>query len=250
MFGVRFFRVELELVVKIFRERLMRRTNTTKVGFTLIELLVVIAIIALLAAILFPVFARARENARRASCQSNLKQLALGIIQYTQDYDEKLPIATYDDGASHTYPNGSTGTQMLWWHMIYPYVKSSQIFNCPSNSAGVYLGGYNWVPGTGTSYGYNWYFNNFTPFSVAAIPQTAVTVLLSDTLGANMVWPYNDQSYISLPTARHLDTVNVAFVDGHVKSQKIGDVSTTVTTANRAVLPVSPVWVKFDPTLQ
>jgi prepilin-type N-terminal cleavage/methylation domain-containing protein len=64
-----------------------------RTGFTLIELLVVIAIIAILAAILFPVFARARENARRASCQSNLKQIGLAVYQYTQDYDEKCPSA-------------------------------------------------------------------------------------------------------------------------------------------------------------
>ena len=71
-------------------QTLHRRTT----AFTLIELLVVIAIIAILAAILFPVFARARENARRSSCQSNLKQIALGIKQYTQDYDEKFPLAS------------------------------------------------------------------------------------------------------------------------------------------------------------
>ena len=82
-----------------------RRAGDTrkKFGFTLIELLVVFAIIAILAAILFPVFARARENARRASCQSNLKQIGLGIMQYTQDYDEKMPRMFYyidDDGSS------------------------------------------------------------------------------------------------------------------------------------------------------
>src|SRR5690349_12144108 len=69
-------------------------------GFTLIELLVVIAIIALLAAILFPVFARARENARRASCQSNLKQIGLGFHQYTQDYDDRLPLTMWHSGGS------------------------------------------------------------------------------------------------------------------------------------------------------
>src|SRR4028118_1774787 len=69
-------------------------------GFTLIELLVVIAIIGILASILFPVFARARENARRSSCQSNLKQIGLGILQYTQDYDEKLPLRRHDGAMS------------------------------------------------------------------------------------------------------------------------------------------------------
>jgi prepilin-type N-terminal cleavage/methylation domain-containing protein/prepilin-type processing-associated H-X9-DG protein len=92
-------------------------------GFTLIELLVVIAIIALLAAILFPVFARARENARRASCQSNLKQIGLGIMQYAQDYDERLP------SSRHTGPNGR---DFSWPYMIEPYVKSRQVYRCPS----------------------------------------------------------------------------------------------------------------------
>ncbi|HEX8834883.1 MAG TPA: DUF1559 domain-containing protein, partial [Abditibacteriaceae bacterium] len=72
----------------------MNVLRTARRGFTLIELLVVIAIIAILASILFPVFARARENARRSSCQSNLKQIGLGIAQYTQDYDERTPATT------------------------------------------------------------------------------------------------------------------------------------------------------------
>ncbi len=91
-------------------------------GFTLIELLVVIAIISILAAILFPVFARARENARRASCLSNAKQAGLGIMQYTQDYDEKLPKA---------YHNST-----IWADDIQPYVKNYQMFKCPSNPPG------------------------------------------------------------------------------------------------------------------
>ena len=90
-------------------------------GFTLIELLVVIAIIAILAAILFPVFARARENARRTSCQSNMKQLGLTFFQYTQDYDERMP----------PYPAPSNP----WWNasgIVMPYIKNAQILRCPS----------------------------------------------------------------------------------------------------------------------
>ena len=102
-----------------------RSAAFTKTAFTLIELLVVIAIIAILAAILFPVFARARENARRSSCQSNLKQIGLGVLQYVQDYDER-------------YPTGNAGTAAFgnrrgWAGNIYPYVKSKQIFVCPSD---------------------------------------------------------------------------------------------------------------------
>ena len=105
-------------------------------GFTLIELLVVIAIIAILAAILFPVFARARENARRASCQSNLKQLGLGVLQYVQDYDEILPGSLMDN--PNATPQGGYyvgGTWWTWFQLVYPYTKSMQVAVCPSSSA-------------------------------------------------------------------------------------------------------------------
>lgn len=93
-------------------------------AFTLIELLIVIAIIALLAAILFPVFGRARENARRSSCQSNMKQLGLGMLQYSQDYDEKL-VQLY-------FGTNNTASQCTWRYMIFPYVKNTQVYFCPS----------------------------------------------------------------------------------------------------------------------
>lgn len=90
-------------------------------AFTLIELLVVIAIIAILAAILFPVFAQARDKARSAACLSNTKQLALGVIQYTQDYDELLPVAGFN-----------TQCRGRWQWQIFPYVKNEQVFTCPN----------------------------------------------------------------------------------------------------------------------
>ena len=102
----------------------MRNTQYRK-GFTLIELLVVIAIIAILAAILFPVFAKAREKARQTSCASNEKQLGLGFIQYVQDYDEKWPIGI---GTS------ANATSISWPDEIFPYVKSVGVFKCPDDS--------------------------------------------------------------------------------------------------------------------
>ena len=125
-----------------------------KRGFTLIELLVVIAIIAILAAILFPVFARARENARRATCLSNLKQLGLGFVQYSQDYDEKYPPTrglTTDALGGTTYgglywnifpPNAVSGVDPAsnsvrwtsWAQVLQPYLKSKQIMTCPSSA--------------------------------------------------------------------------------------------------------------------
>src|SRR5580698_3177195 len=99
------------------------RGQAARRAFTLIELLVVIAIIALLAAILFPVFAAAREKARQASCASNLKQIGLGAIQYTQDNDEQsVPYMSVWGG-----PGAGTPNDQFWYELIYPYVKNTQV---------------------------------------------------------------------------------------------------------------------------
>lgn len=98
--------------------------NRSRSGFTLIELLVVIAIIAILAAILFPVFAQAREAARKSTCQSNLKQIGSGIMMYVQDYDERFP----------TVRGGNLNAFADWRQSIFPYTKNVQIFLCPSNN--------------------------------------------------------------------------------------------------------------------
>ncbi|HIE51339.1 MAG TPA: DUF1559 domain-containing protein, partial [Armatimonadetes bacterium] len=107
-------------------------------GFTLIELLVVIAIIAILAAILFPVFAQAREKARTASCQSNLKQIGLAASMYSNDYDEKfVPMWT------QSWFQGQSG-RVWWMGLLQPYIKNVQIFGCPTGIAYGWRGRVTW----------------------------------------------------------------------------------------------------------
>jgi prepilin-type N-terminal cleavage/methylation domain-containing protein/prepilin-type processing-associated H-X9-DG protein len=159
--------------VKVFRKR----------AFTLIELLVVIAIISILAAILFPVFARARENARKAACMSNLKQIGLGAAMYLQDYDETYPFAQM--------PSGN------WYKLFEPYIKNSQVFICPTagvieSSAGVknYSGGYGWNIGgtfnnTSTGNGFGGYSGyEVTPsgsyVKMAAVNEPSQTIFIAD----------------------------------------------------------------------
>jgi prepilin-type N-terminal cleavage/methylation domain-containing protein/prepilin-type processing-associated H-X9-DG protein len=136
-------------------------------GFTLIELLVVIAIIAILAAILFPVFARAREQARKASCQSNLKQIGLAISMYVQDYDETYPMAYMGYSAVNQDWYGDTSTHGAYWYTIFqPYVKNKQLLICPTaGDLKTHSGGYGWnicgtkytgaSDGSGNGFGYN-----------------------------------------------------------------------------------------------
>ena len=210
-----------------------------KRGFTLIELLVVIAIIAILAAILFPVFARARENARRASCGSNLRQIGLGILQYTQDYDERLP--KNDDGTK------AVGT---WVDILQPYIKSEQLFVCPSDSSPYAL-----VSGRKTSYALNQiYYKNaaqelfeanttgITPVSLAAIEDSSGTIAVGDSSGYYQVAPatpaaavvdnnaspktFGEAANNGLFVARHLDGANWLFLDGHVKWLRLEKVAT------------------------
>src|SRR5205809_3728644 len=114
----------------------MRRPPTARVpGFTLIELLVVIAIIAILAAILFPVFAQARDRARQATCLSNIKQLSLGVLMYAQDYDEQLLYRPTEQHCQWRYICDTPKEPrwyLNWWDVVLPYTKNNQIYYCPS----------------------------------------------------------------------------------------------------------------------
>jgi len=103
-----------------------RISGKRRIGFTLIELLVVIAIIAILAAVLFPVFSQARERARRSACTSNLKQIGMGVQMYVQDYDGRVPICNDNTTLN---PADDTG---YWWVTLHKYTKNDQIFVCPS----------------------------------------------------------------------------------------------------------------------
>ena len=194
-------------------------------GFTLIELLVVIAIIAILAAILFPVFARAREKARMASCQSNMKELALGVLMYIQDYDERLPGMYQDIPAPITY--------QCWTGSIYPYVKNGQVYICPSANqaasssvypfdAGAPWNGNGWEHTWG-SYGCNTRIMDcHIGVNQADIEDPAGTIMLAEAHTSYLVCDpsqpgYAPGTWYNYITMAHFDGSNVAWVDGHVK---------------------------------
>jgi prepilin-type N-terminal cleavage/methylation domain-containing protein/prepilin-type processing-associated H-X9-DG protein len=191
-------------------------------GFTLIELLVVIAIIAILAAILFPVFARAREKARQSSCLSNVKQINLALLQYSQDYDERLPGLYY-------YPiitSAPAGNCFYHFHAVAPYCKNAQLWKCPSRvgalwpSDGVHDLGFD--SNSAICYDYNASLN-WGGLGIVESPSDVFTYW-----DANCGWctstvspDYYDQFraggnyYGGSPT--HNGGQNYGFLDGHVK---------------------------------
>jgi prepilin-type N-terminal cleavage/methylation domain-containing protein/prepilin-type processing-associated H-X9-DG protein len=180
-------------------------------GFTLIELLVVIAIIAILAAILFPVFAKAREKARQTSCLSNLKEIQLAALMYAQDYDETL----HRECMACPFPGGPNGVGGgacwggPWWPatLLDPYVKNTQIFRCPSIRGG--------SGGAKMDYGYN---DRLSGIPLAWVKRPSEIMSYADVNSGGGLFRYWQNWNWPLPI--HNDGFNASYVDGHAKWMK------------------------------
>jgi len=243
------------------------QTGPSGAGFTLIELLVVIAIIGMLAAILFPVFSRARENARRTACLSNEKQIGLGILQYCQDYDETFPLAVRGEvvgafppplgtspagsnpcsvAGNTCYQTSSPGGANTWDTVLQPYIKSTQILECPSETRG-----------DTRSYTTNWVLS---AQKVSKITETSVTIWGLENSGTGTAaangpaWNMVDTTRFSEfemqdnadwagimytpPSGQtfnrgilHFTGSNILFADGHAKWYNVGpDIPTGLST--------------------
>jgi prepilin-type N-terminal cleavage/methylation domain-containing protein/prepilin-type processing-associated H-X9-DG protein len=203
-----------------------------RLAFTLIELLVVIAIIAILAAILFPVFAQAKEAAKKTACLSNNKQIGVGLYLYLNDNDDTLPMANYPEAATNTpsafsYLSGGAGgfVAMNWADIIQPYVKNYSLFKCPDDNSGPLVNNGVNVPGYPLSYALNYYFfrtpSGFYgsvsggPLSVVTQPSGRLFVVESaSAISQELVSPRPTRA---VGLSRHSTGANYVYADTHAK---------------------------------
>jgi prepilin-type N-terminal cleavage/methylation domain-containing protein/prepilin-type processing-associated H-X9-DG protein len=222
------------------RDALARQRRSS--GFTLIELLVVIAIIAILAAILFPVFAQAREKARQASCLSNQKQLSTAMAMYMQDYDERFPNWRTLVAKSAENPNA----KITWVENMQPYCKNKNIWICPSDNTPGFKAT---NPTTQNSYWLNAYVFRWSGYSPTAPPSVtlaeirypATTIVLCDgpANDGQHVWPGPPTDWCGLEKScvasqeRHSGGINFNFADGHTKWYRVSSLKSTVVPDDR-----------------
>lgn len=220
----------------------MLRRNTQRRAFTLIELLVVIAIIAILAAILFPVFAKAREAARKTACINNLKQIGTGIMMYAQDYDETLPSAPFANAPAGLW-NTPTWNNYGWSYafiLLDPYIKNTQVFGCPSSRKQM-VGP---APQINMTYAYSEYIynqgynfssmaalanNKYGVASIAVIADSRFSGIFNDWDAGNTgnaTYPTNFLARVALANdtmPRH-EGSNFVYADGHAKFSPLGQI--------------------------
>ena len=215
----------------------------SQLGFTLIELLVVIAIIAILAAILFPVFAQVREKARAVACLSNTKQLGAAVLMYTQDNDERLFFRSGQTSAATSLSRAGVtpgGNGPRWWNLLMPYVKSSAVFTCPSDPAPTPSSDPNGSAAVPRSF---IACNSAESLTLGQVPDPAETIVLCDkwdrnsggAVGDSWIEPFNgdfdpdngaggDPRRMFKAGNRHQGRVNCVLFDGHAKALSPADI--------------------------
>jgi prepilin-type N-terminal cleavage/methylation domain-containing protein/prepilin-type processing-associated H-X9-DG protein len=239
----------------------MRSRRPGKRGFTLIELLVVIAIIAILAAILFPVFAQAREKARQANCISAFKQINLALIMYAQDYDETIPRIRFWEFSGFCNSNAKSAT---WKGALTPYVKSYDFWKCPSNPRNSFASE-DVDKNIKVSYACNGVIfhghrntDKTPPRTLASFGEPATTMLLLESTspcpdfgdwvgdagnakGTGGNCGANGMGTVDFKFQQHGASLNWGFADGHVKSMKYAALLTPGITP-----PYHDMWGRWE----